>query len=182
MMFSKYRLADANTPIRFAVGECSLGALLVAMSPMGVCAISMGDDPDALACDLQDRFPQAEVNFGDSEFERCIAQVIGLIEAPDLEFDLPLDVRGTAFQRRVWQALVEIPAGVTVSYSELAGRIGVPKSARAVAGACAANPLAVAIPCHRVVRNDGAVSGYRWGVERKIELLRREKKHDPPHP
>ncbi|MGZ8195925.1 MAG: bifunctional DNA-binding transcriptional regulator/O6-methylguanine-DNA methyltransferase Ada [Methylosarcina sp.] len=178
---SEYRSGGRNTQIRFAIGECSLGALLVAMSPVGVCAIFMGDNPDALARDLQDRFPRAELIGGDCEFEQCIAKVIGLVEAPALGLDLPLDVRGTAFQHRVWQALMEIPAGATVSYSELAERIGAPKSVRAVAGACAANPLAVAVPCHRVVRNDGALSEYRWGVERKIELLRREKKHDPYH-
>ncbi|HEY3533789.1 MAG TPA: methylated-DNA--[protein]-cysteine S-methyltransferase, partial [Casimicrobiaceae bacterium] len=151
-----------------------LGAILVARSDRGVCAISLGDDPNALARELQDRFANAELVGGDREFERWVARVVGFVEAPKIGLDLPLDVRGTAFQQRVWQALRAIPAGETVSYAELASRIGSPKSVRAVAGACAANTLAVAIPCHRVIRNDGALSGYRWGVERKRALLQRE--------
>jgi AraC family transcriptional regulator of adaptative response/methylated-DNA-[protein]-cysteine methyltransferase len=139
-----------------------------------VCAISLGDDPEILVRDLRDRFPRAEPTGGDSEFEQILAQVADFIEAPALGLNLPLDIRGTAFQRRVWQALRETPVGATVSYTELARRIGRPSSVRAVAGACAANTLAVAIPCHRAVRNDGALSGYRWGVQRKAELLRRE--------
>jgi AraC family transcriptional regulator of adaptative response/methylated-DNA-[protein]-cysteine methyltransferase len=169
-----YRAGGANTEIRFAVGECSLGAILVAASDRGVCAIFMGDDPDELARELQDRFPHATLIGGDAEFEQLVAKVVGFVEAPRLGLDLPLDVRGTAFQQRVWQALREIPAGATVSYTELAKRIGSPKSVRAVAQACGANALAVAIPCHRVVRNDGALSGYHWGVERKRALLERE--------
>ncbi len=170
----KYRPGDADTEIRFAIGKCSLGSILVAVSPAGVCAISLGDDTGILACSLQDRFPQAKPIGGDSEFEQLVANVIGFVEAPASGLKLPLDVRGTAFQQRVWQALREIPAGATVSYTDIALRIGSPKSARAVASACARNILAVAIPCHRVVRNDGTLSGYRWGVERKAELLRRE--------
>jgi AraC family transcriptional regulator of adaptative response/methylated-DNA-[protein]-cysteine methyltransferase len=169
-----YRAGGANAEIRFAVGECSLGSILVAMSELGVCAILLGDDPDALARNLQDRFPRATLVGGDKDFEHLVARVVGFVEAPGLGLDLPLDVRGTAFQQRVWQALRDIPAGATASYTEIARRIGAPRSARAVAQACAANPLAVAIPCHRVVRNDGDVSGYRWGVERKRALLRRE--------
>jgi AraC family transcriptional regulator of adaptative response/methylated-DNA-[protein]-cysteine methyltransferase len=171
---SRYRAGGADTDIRFAIGECSLGAILVAASDVGVCAIMIGDDPDALARDLQDRFPRAELIGGDTGFEELVAKVIGLVEAPGLGMSLPLDVRGTAFQQRVWQALREIPAGKTVSYSDLAKRIGAPKSVRAVAQACGANAIAVAIPCHRVVRNDGALAGYRWGVERKRALLERE--------
>lgn len=171
---SDYRNGGSNHSIRFAVGECTLGAILVASSEQGVCAITLGDDPDALIRDLQDRFPQAELVGGDADYEQQVAQVIGLVEAPATGVDLPLDIRGTAFQRRVWQALQELPAGETASYSEIARRIGRPGSARAVAKACAANSLAVAIPCHRVVRNDGGLSGYRWGVERKRELLKRE--------
>jgi AraC family transcriptional regulator of adaptative response/methylated-DNA-[protein]-cysteine methyltransferase len=166
--------ADGNADIRFAIGKCSLGAILVAMSERGVCAISLGDDPKILVRDLRDRFPRAEPASGDSEFEQILAQVAGFIESPALGLNLPLDIRGTAFQRRVWQALRETPAGATVNYTELARRIGRPSSVRAVAGACAANTLAVAIPCHRAVRNDGALSGYRWGIQRKAELLRRE--------
>jgi AraC family transcriptional regulator of adaptative response/methylated-DNA-[protein]-cysteine methyltransferase len=171
-----YRSGGASATIRFAIGECSLGAILVVASERGVCAILMGDDPDALARNLQDRFPKAELIGGDAEFEQLVAKVVGFVEMPKIGLDLPLDVRGTAFQQRVWQALREIPAGSTTSYSEIAQRIGSPGSMRAVAGACAANALAVAIPCHRVVRNDGGLSGYRWGVERKRALLEREAK------
>ncbi len=171
-----FRAGGANTVIRFAVGECSLGAILVAASDLGVCAILMGDDPDALARDLQDRFPKADLIGGDAGFEQMVAKVVGFVEMPKLGLDLPLDVRGTAFQQRVWQALRAIPAGSTMSYSDVARQIGSCKSARAVAQACAANALAVAIPCHRVVRTDGDLSGYRWGVERKRALLEREGK------
>jgi AraC family transcriptional regulator of adaptative response/methylated-DNA-[protein]-cysteine methyltransferase len=173
---SNYRAGGANTEIRFAVGECSLGAILVAQSERGVCAILLGDDPDELARDLQDRFPRADLIGGDEAFEQLVAKVVGFVAAPELGLDLPLDVRGTAFQQRVWQALREIPAGQTASYTDIANRIGAPKAVRAVAGACAANALAVAIPCHRVVRNDGGLSGYRWGVERKRALLKKESK------
>lgn len=171
---SRYRAGGAGMTIRFAVGACSLGAILVAQSERGICAILLGDDPDALLRELQDRFPAADLIGGDAAFERLVARVVGFVEAPCLGLDLPLDVRGTAYQQRVWRALREIPAGERVSYTELARRIGAPKAARAVARACAANGLAVAIPCHRVVRNDGGLSGYRWGVERKRALLERE--------
>ena len=169
-----YRAGGANMQIRFAIGQCSLGAILVAASARGVCAISMGDDPDALARDLQDRFPRAALVGGDADFEQLVARVVGFVEAPRLGLDLPLDVRGTAFQQRVWQALLAIPPGGTVTYTDIAQRIGAPQAVRAVAGACAANVLAVAIPCHRVVRIGGGLSGYRWGVERKRALLDRE--------
>lgn len=171
---STYRAGGANTAIRFAIGECSLGSILVAASARGICAIALGDDPDALAHSLQDQFPKAELIGADAAFEALVAQVVGFVEAPALGLDLPLDVRGTAFQQRVWQALRAIPAGATASYREIAARIGAPTAARAVAGACAANHLAVAIPCHRVVRSDGDLSGYRWGVARKRALLARE--------
>lgn len=156
---TRFRQGGTGATIRFAVAEGSLGSVLVAASDQGVCAISLGDDPDTLARELQDRFPKAELIGGDEEFERTVARVIGFIEAPKTGFDLPLDVRGTAFQQKVWQALREIPAGSTVSYAGVAQRIGAPKAVRAVAQACAANSLAVAIPCHRVVRNDGSLSG-----------------------
>jgi AraC family transcriptional regulator of adaptative response/methylated-DNA-[protein]-cysteine methyltransferase len=169
-----YRAGGANTEIRFAIGECSLGSILVARSARGICAISLGDDPDVLARDLQDRFPQARLIGDDAAFAALVARVVGFVEAPGVGLDLPLDVRGTAFQRRVWEALREIPPGATASYAEIAERIGAPKSVRAVAQACGANPLAVAIPCHRVVRQDGHLSGYRWGVQRKQALLERE--------
>jgi AraC family transcriptional regulator of adaptative response/methylated-DNA-[protein]-cysteine methyltransferase len=174
MTATRYRAGGADTEIRFAVGECSLGSILVARSERGVCAILLGDDPEALTRDLQDRFPRARLIGGDAGFERLVAAVVGFVEAPRIGLDLPLDVRGTAFQQRVWQALRDIPAGQTASYGEIARRIGAPASVRAVAQACGANALAVAIPCHRVVRNDGAPSGYRWGVERKRSLLERE--------
>jgi AraC family transcriptional regulator of adaptative response/methylated-DNA-[protein]-cysteine methyltransferase len=170
-----FRAGGARAEIRFAVGECSLGSILVAASSRGVCAIFLGDDPAKLARDLEDRFPQAELVGGDADFERMVARVVGFIEAPRVGFDLPLDVRGTAFQERVWRALRKIPAGETATYRDIAKRVGFPKAVRAVAQACAANALAVAIPCHRVVRADGGVSGYRWGVERKRDLIRREK-------
>ena len=168
------RRGGAGAVIRFAVGEASLGAVLVAATDKGVCAITLGDDPEALVRDLQDRFPRAEFKGGDAEFERTIAEVVGLVEAPAQRLDLPLDIRGTAFQQKVWAALQTIPAGKTATYKEIARAIGQPKAVRAVAQACGANPLAVAIPCHRVVRSDGDLSGYRWGVERKRELIARE--------
>ena len=174
---TQYRAGGANEEIRFAVGESSLGAILVASSKQGVASILLGNDPDELVRNLQDRFPKAELIGADRQYESLVARVIGFIEAPGLGLDLPLDVRGTAFQQRVWRALQEIPVGRTVSYAEIARRIGAPKAVRAVAGACAANNLAVAIPCHRVVRNDGALSGYAWGVERKRRLLDREAAH-----
>jgi AraC family transcriptional regulator of adaptative response/methylated-DNA-[protein]-cysteine methyltransferase len=169
-----FRAGGSGASIRFAIGACSLGAILVAATDKGICAILMGDDPELLARDLQDRFPQAELRGAEADFEATVAKVVGLVESPAIGLDLPLDVRGTAFQQRVWQALRAIPSGSTVSYGELAERVGTPSGARAIAGACAANPIAVAIPCHRVVRQDGAISGYRWGVERKAALLKRE--------
>jgi AraC family transcriptional regulator of adaptative response/methylated-DNA-[protein]-cysteine methyltransferase len=172
---SAFRAGGDGAAIRFAVGECSLGSILVAATDKGICAIEFGDDPDALVRELQDRFPKALLVGGDEAFERLVAEVVGLIEAPAHGLDLPLDVRGTAFQQRVWQALRAIPSGSTASYAEIAEQIGRPKAVRAVARACATNPVAVAIPCHRVVRTDGALSGYRWGIERKRALLERER-------
>lgn len=166
-----YRDGGRGAEIRFAVGECSLGSILVAATGKGVCAILLGDDPGALVRDLQDQFPKADLRGGDRDFEAVVARVVGFVEAPRTGLDLPLDIGGTAFQQRVWQALRDIPAGTTASYADVARVIGQPGSVRAVAGACAANALAVAIPCHRVVRTDGALSGYRWGVERKRSLL-----------
>ncbi|MDB5736459.1 MAG: bifunctional DNA-binding transcriptional regulator/O6-methylguanine-DNA methyltransferase Ada [Sphingomonas bacterium] len=171
---SQYIAGGAIEEIRFAVGLTSLGAILVASSSKGVAAILLGDDPDGLVRDLQDRFPKARLIGADPDYEARIAKVVGFVETPDIGLDLPLDVRGTAFQQRVWQALRDIPVGETMSYAEVARRIGAPKAVRAVAGACAANNLAIAIPCHRVIRNDGALSGYAWGVERKRVLLDRE--------
>lgn len=174
-----FRKGGSNVAIRFAVGECFLGSILVAQSQRGVCAILLGDDPNRLVEDLQDQFHNATLIGGDPTFEQLIAQVVGFIEAPGLGLDLPLDLQGTAFQKRVWQALSQIPPGSTVNYAQIAQRIGAPTSFRAVAQACGANRLAVAIPCHRVVRSDGALSGYRWGVERKRLLLDREAEAKP---
>ena len=171
---TRFRKGGERTTIRFAIGECSLGSILVAATDKGVCAILLGDDPEALVRDLQDRFDRAELVGGDAGFEALVARAVGLVEDPRQGADLPLDVRGTAFQQKVWQALRALKPGETASYSDIAGRIGAPKAVRAVAQACAANNLAVAIPCHRVVRNDGALSGYAWGVERKRALLDRE--------
>ena len=169
-----WRAGGAGVVIRFAVGQCSLGAILVAQSQRGICAILLGDNPERLVRDLQDQFPKAELIGGDAAFEQLVAQVVGFVEAPATGLQLPLDVQGTVFQERVWRALREIAPGTTVSYAEIAERIGSPKAVRAVAQACATNHIAVAIPCHRVVRRDGDISGYRWGVDRKRELLRRE--------
>lgn len=169
-----YRAGGADTDVHFAVGQSSLGAVLVAQSARGVCAIFLGEDPQELVRELQDRFPKANLIGANRSFEQLVARVVGLIEAPSSGLDLPLDLRGTVFQMRVWQALREIPPGTTATYAQIAQRIGAPGSVRAVAAACGANRLAVAIPCHRVVRSDGALSGYRWGVERKRQLLERE--------
>ncbi len=173
---TEFRSGGENAELRFAIGQCSLGSILVASSDKGIAAIFLGDDPEALLHNLEDRFPKAKLIGGDHTFEDTMAKVIGLVEAPGTAHDLPLDVRGTAFQHRVWQALREIPSGTTATYSEIAERIGMPKAVRAVAAACAANKIAIAIPCHRVVRNDGSLSGYRWGVDRKRTLLAREAK------
>lgn len=170
-----FRDGGTGAEIRFAIGQSHLGAILVAATEKGIVAIQFGDDPQALLEELQDRFPKARLVGGDAEFEQLVARVVGFVEAPAAGgLDLPLDIRGTAFQQQVWQALRGIPAGSTASYAEIARRIGRPKAVRAVAQACAANDLAVAIPCHRVVRSDGDLSGYRWGVARKRALLERE--------
>jgi len=169
-----FRAGGRGASIRFAVGQCSLGSILVAATEVGVAAIFFGDEPEALVRELEDRFPHAELLGGDKKFERLVAAVVGFVEAPALGLSLPLDVRGTAFQERVWRCLREIPPGTTASYGEIARRIGQPRAVRAVARACAANTIAVAIPCHRVVRNDGMPSGYRWGIARKEALLARE--------
>ena len=170
----QYRDGGRDTQIRFAIGECSLGAVLVAATQKGVCAIDFGEDAQTLLEDLQDRFPHAELVGGDTDFEAIVADVVGHLETPDGNLDLPLDIRGTAFQQKVWEALRSIPAGSTASYADIAHRIGKPTAVRAVAQACSANRIAVAIPCHRVIRRDGDLSGYRWGVDRKRMLLSRE--------
>ncbi|MCB5187601.1 bifunctional DNA-binding transcriptional regulator/O6-methylguanine-DNA methyltransferase Ada [Methylobacillus caricis] len=175
---SRFRRGGINTQIRFAVAECSLGSMLVASTAKGICAILLGDDPGQLLHELQDAFPNAELLGGDEGYEETVSRVIGLVEAPAIGLELPLDIQGTVFQHRVWQALRDIPPGETASYTEIAARLGAPRAVRAVASACAANRLAVAIPCHRVVRSDGELAGYRWGIERKRTLLERESNCD----
>ena len=170
-----FRAGGAGAEIKYAVGTCSLGSILIAASDEGVCAILLGDAPDPLLEALHGQFPRAQIVSGDKGFEALAAKVIAFVETPGDGLDLPLDIRGTAFQHRVWDALRRIPTGTTASYAAIAEAIGAPKSVRAVAGACAANRVAVAIPCHRVVRSDGSLSGYRWGIERKRTLLAREK-------
>ena len=173
---SVYRDGGRLQSITYSIGTCSLGSILVAESAMGVCAILLGDGAPALIKELADRFPKAALSKGDRKSESKLAAVIKFVETPKIGLALPLDIRGTVFQHKVWQALQRVPAGQTVSYSDIAEKIGKPEAVRAVAGACAANPLAVAIPCHRVVRRDGGLSGYRWGIARKKALLEREKK------
>lgn len=170
----RWRQEGQGETIRFAAGTCALGQILVAASAHGICAVDLGDDAEALVRALQDRFARAVLVAADAGFEHQVARIVGLIEAGSDTSDLPLDIRGTAFQHRVWQELRTIPRGETASYAELAARIGAPQAVRAVAGACAANRIAVLIPCHRIVRGDGALSGYRWGMARKQALLQRE--------
>lgn len=172
---TNFRRGGANASIVFSVAECWLGHVLVAASEKGICAITMGGKPEPLIQELHSMFPGAESISGDRDFDRLVAKVVSYIERPVAGLDLPLDVQGTAFQQRVWKALLDIPSGTTVSYAELAGRIGSPRAVRAVARACASNRLAVAIPCHRVVRSDGGLSGYRWEEKRKKALLGKEK-------
>lgn len=169
-----FRKDGEGVEIRFAVAQCSLGALLVAASSTGICEIALDADPEQLVHNLQDRFKAARLIGADTEFEAWVAAVVGFVEDPSRGLDLPLDVRGTAFQRRVWEALRDIPAGTTATYTDIAERIGSPRAVRAVARACATNNIALAIPCHRVVRTDGSLAGYRWGIDRKRALLARE--------
>lgn len=171
---SAYAKGGKGAAIRFAVAETSLGPVLVAATEKGVCAIELGDDPQALVESFQDRFPEADLHGDDAEFEALVAQVCTYVEAPAGSLDLPLDIQGTAFQQRVWEALRKIPSGTTASYTDIAQAIGAPSAHRAVARACATNPVGLVIPCHRVVRTDGGISGYRWGVERKRSLIARE--------
>jgi AraC family transcriptional regulator of adaptative response/methylated-DNA-[protein]-cysteine methyltransferase len=171
---AKYRTGGAGLAIKFAIGQCWLGAILVAATEVGICAILLGDDPQELLDDLERRFSNAELLGDDKKFNRTVAQVVGFLENPLRGLELPLDIRGTVFQQQVWSALQRIPPGKTTTYTEIARRLGKPTAVRAVAQACAANPLAVAIPCHRVVRRDGGLAGYRWGIERKRTLLEHE--------
>jgi AraC family transcriptional regulator of adaptative response/methylated-DNA-[protein]-cysteine methyltransferase len=171
---AEYKNGARGKPIRFSIGKSYLGLVLVAATEQGICRIDFGDTSRVLEERLQARFPQAEFQDADPEFARQVSEVLGFLESPRQGLDLPLDIQGTAFQRRVWMALREIPAGSTASYGELASQIGRPKAARAVAQACAANAIAVAIPCHRAVRSNGEVGDYRWGAERKRAILERE--------
>jgi AraC family transcriptional regulator of adaptative response/methylated-DNA-[protein]-cysteine methyltransferase len=161
--------------IRFAMTPSSLGLVLVAVGDRGIRAVLIGDDAAALRDDLGQRFPGATLQHAEAALASVLRQVVEGIENPAREHDLVFDIRGTDFQRRVWAALRAIPAGETRSYTQIAEAIGAPTSVRAVAAACAANPIAVLIPCHRVVRGDGSLSGYRWGVERKRALLAGER-------
>lgn len=161
-------------PVRYAIGACALGYVLVAQSERGVCALLLGEDEQALHGELRAAFPAATLRRAQPDLAGLLARAASLASSPGSACDLPLDIGGTAFQQRVWQALRAVPAGSTASYADIAARIGRPAAARAVAGACAANLLAIAIPCHRIVKQDGALSGYRWGVQRKRELLQRE--------
>lgn len=169
-----YQAGGSGAALNVAVAQCSLGAVLVAASDKGVAAILLGDDPEALLRDVQDCFPNATMTGGNAAFDKLVQRVIGVIERPGAAHELPLDIRGTAFQQQVWAALMAIKPGTTASYSDIARAIGKPSAVRAVAGACAANAIAVAIPCHRVVRTDGNLSGYRWGIARKRTLLAKE--------
>lgn len=173
---SAFRRGGKDALIRVAIAECSLGLVTVAATDRGVCAILFGDDTQALIADVQSRFPKAELTLGDAAFGDIVAKVVNHVEAPSKGLDLPLDIKGTAFQQRVWEALRKIPCGETATYAEVAAEIGAPGSARAVARACASNKLAVAVPCHRVVAAGGDLSGYRWGVGRKRQLLERERR------
>jgi AraC family transcriptional regulator, regulatory protein of adaptative response / methylated-DNA-[protein]-cysteine methyltransferase len=171
---SAFRSGGVDMTIYYATEKCSLGLVIVATTEKGVCFIGLGDTRKELVGDLQRRFPKARLVEGDKDFGRTVAKVVAFVEAPKTGLDLPLDVRGTAFQQKVWRALQAIPFGSTSTYAEIAKQIGAPKAVRAVAGACAANKLALVIPCHRVLRDDGALSGYYWGVDRKRALLKKE--------
>ncbi|MFA5956609.1 bifunctional DNA-binding transcriptional regulator/O6-methylguanine-DNA methyltransferase Ada [Hyphomicrobium sp.] len=170
----KFRDGGKHEVLMFAFGQCMLGDILVAASAKGIAAILIGDDRDRLIADLRKIFPNAELATGDRQFEKTVARVVGLVDRPERPADLPLDIRGTAFQQRVWKALQEIPLGTTETYTDVANRLGNPKAVRAVARACATNPLAIVVPCHRVVRVDGSMAGFRWGIERKRMLIERE--------
>lgn len=175
MTNTKNKTMDAEIGICYVITQCSLGMILVATSSRGICAILLGDNEQKLLQELTDMFPQSRITCGNTRIEHLAEKIAEFIEIPLRDIDLPLDIQGTKFQQKVWQTLREIPAGTTVSYSEIARLIGAPKSVRAVASACAANKLAVAIPCHRAIRSDGKISGYRWGIKRKHDLLDKEK-------
>ncbi|MDA8480924.1 bifunctional DNA-binding transcriptional regulator/O6-methylguanine-DNA methyltransferase Ada [Citrobacter sp. Awk 4] len=174
MTAKQFRKGGDKVTVRYAMADCALGRCLVAESERGICAILLGDDDAGLIAGLHEMFPAARDEPADADFQQRVQQVITSINARNTPLTLPLDIQGTAFQQQVWQALRTIPCGETVSYQQLANAIGKPKAVRAVASACGANKLAIVIPCHRVVRGDGSLSGYRWGVARKAQLLKRE--------
>ncbi len=171
---SVFAANGAGEEIHFAFGHCSLGRVMVAITTRGICALAFGDSDESLEFELRKKFRHARLLRGGAEFGDLMSRVVALAENPKMDHRLPLDIRGTAFQRKVWEAIQRIPAGMPSNYQEIARSVGAPDAARAVAQACGANTIAVAIPCHRVLRKDGTLSGYRWGVERKKKLLDRE--------
>lgn len=175
---TQLRAGGRGLTIRFATGRCWLGVVLVAATERGICAIMFGDEVEPLVRDLTERFPQATLEAGDRDFQQKVRAVAEYVRRPAAGLDLPLDIIGTAFQQQVWELLRKIPAGATATYTEIAKQLGKPAAVRAVASACAANPISVAIPCHRVVRTDGSLAGYSWGIERKQQLLSREQGDD----
>ncbi|HKW45933.1 MAG TPA: bifunctional DNA-binding transcriptional regulator/O6-methylguanine-DNA methyltransferase Ada [Gemmatimonadaceae bacterium] len=173
---ASYRRGGAGMHIRYTIVDSPFGKLLVGATDRGVCAVALGDNDDALVRKVQADFPRAEMERGDDAHRDWIAEIVNSIGAGNFAFGVPLDMQGTVFQQQVWALLRKIPAGRTRSYSEIAAALGNPRATRAVAQACASNRIAVVIPCHRVVRNDGALGGYKWGVERKKTLLERERR------
>ena len=169
------RRGGAGEEIRTAFADCPFGRLLVGATEQGVCFLGFAEPDEALLCDLRRRFPRAAIRADDAALAKTVRAVLAFIAEPKQALALPLDLRGTAFQQRVWQALCRIPAGETRSYAELAAMIGAPRAVRAVARSCATNPVSLAVPCHRVVGKNGALTGYRWGVPRKRALLAAEK-------
>ncbi|OGP59053.1 MAG: 6-O-methylguanine DNA methyltransferase [Deltaproteobacteria bacterium RBG_13_49_15] len=173
---TEYKKGGSGIRIRFAVARTYLGWVLIGATQKGICSIDLGDHPEILKRRLRDRFPKAEILDNDNIFRTWVKQILAHIEKPNLPLNLPLDIQGTAFQRLIWSALSEIPPGSVSSYAEIAAKIGKPKAARAVARACASNQIALVIPCHRAVRRDGHLGGYRWDIERKHAALEREAK------
>lgn len=171
---TQFKNGGHSETIHYSIGTCSFGPILVARSEKGICAILIHNDNKPILADLQKRFPKATLVEDKSDFHHWLAQVIHFVEAPQKGLELPLDIRGTIFQQRVWHILQRIPLGTTASYTDIATQLGDPKAVRAVARACAANPIALLVPCHRVVRSDGGISGYRWGAENKRTLIARE--------
>ncbi|MCR3756052.1 MAG: DNA-binding transcriptional dual regulator/DNA repair protein Ada [Sodalis sp. Psp] len=174
MTFSTHHVGSVDIQIQYVIGRCSLGVILVARSSRGICAIMLGDDVSQLLRELQEKFLHAELMCDVTDYQQLLAQVVSFVDAPQSSFNLPLDICGTVFQKKVWQVLRTIASGQTMSYRQVAEHVSAPRAVRAVANACGSNLLAVAIPCHRVVYADGTLSGYRWGIERKRQLLKKE--------